>query len=196
MTTFWSISARGKGGGEIEVRNEETAQNEMHFSAKQLSDLLNITPRRIQQLAEEGIVVKSARGKYKVLESVRGFIRYLQDKNGDNDEIDYNREHALLERAKRLKAELQLNVMKGELHRSKDVELVMNDMIAAFRVRILAIPTKLAPQLEGMKELTQIRDLLTREMIEALTELSQYDPQVFYARSEDYVELSEDEDGD
>lgn len=178
------------------MESEKTIQSEMLFSAKQLSELLNITDRRIQQLTKEGVIVKAARGKYKVMESVAGFIRYLQDKNGDNDELDYNTEHALLERAKRQKAELQLAVMKGEVHRSKDVELVMNDMVASFRARILAIPTKLAPQLESIRELTKIRDVMTREMIEALTELSEYDPQVFYARSEDYVELTDDEDGD
>ncbi|MFY0545466.1 hypothetical protein [Brevibacillus sp. H7] len=171
-------------------------ESEIVFSAKQLSEILNLTPRRIQQLAEEGIMVKASRGKYKAIDSIQRYIQLLQEKKGDSDEVDYFTERALHEKAKREKAELALAVMKGDLHRSKDVEMVMNDMIAAFRARILAIPTKLAPQMQGLKELAAIRDLLTREMIEALTELSEYDPQVFYAKSEDYVELNDDEDRD
>ncbi|MEB3103072.1 hypothetical protein [Ferviditalea candida] len=179
-------------------RKGGTAQNEMNFSTAQLAELLGLSPRRIQQLAEEGVIVKVARGQYKAADSIQNYIRYLQEKERatSDDEIDYFKERALHEKVKREKAELELAVMKGELHRSEDVKFVMNDMIAAFRSKVLALPSKLSPQLAGKTEIPVIQDLLNREVQEALTELSEYDPQVFYAKNADYVDVSDDEEAE
>ncbi|MFC3802818.1 hypothetical protein [Cohnella sp. GCM10012308] len=170
-------------------------QSEMIFTAAQLADLLGLTPRRVQQLAEEGIVVKSGRGKYVAAESVQNYIRLQAEGAAGKSEVDYFDERALHERAKRRKTELELAVMEGELHRSDDVKLVMNDMIAAFRSRILAMPSKLAPQLLAKDELPVILEMLTREVHDALTELSAYDPKKFYAASSEFVELNDDDPG-
>ncbi|WP_036746549.1 hypothetical protein [Paenibacillus sp. UNC451MF] len=172
-------------------------QSEMIFTTNQLAELLNVTPRRVQQLAEDGTLVKSERGKYKAFESIQNYIKSIQGKQGDgNTDVDYFNERALHEKAKREIAEIELSVMRGDLHRSQDVKYVMNDMLAAFRSRMLALPAKLSPQLLGKNKLPVINSLLTSEIREALKELSEYDPQAFYAKSEEYVELSDDEDSE
>ncbi|MRN51977.1 hypothetical protein [Paenibacillus monticola] len=168
------------------------AQNEMVLNANQMAELLGLSPRRIQQLAEEGIIVRSGRGKYMAAGSVQNYIRFQAESGGGPSEVDYFDERALHERAKRRKAEIELAVMNGELHRAGDVALVMNDMVVTFRARILAIPTKLAPQMLGQTELPVVLDLLTKEVKEAATELSEYDPEKFYAVSEEYVGLTAD----
>lgn len=170
----------------------------MQFSTNQLAELLGLTPRRIQQLAEEGVIVKASRGQYKAANSIQNYIRYLQDKERavSDDDIDYFKERALHEKAKREKAELELAVMKGELHRSEDVKFVMNDMIAAFRSKVLSLPSKLAPQLVGKTDMAVVQEYISRETYEALTELSEYEPQSFYAKSAEYVDVSPDEEAD
>ncbi|MFH5187124.1 hypothetical protein ACHHV8_33580 [Paenibacillus sp. TAB 01] len=175
----------------------KTVQNEMVLTGIQLAEMLNLGTRRVQQLAEEGILVKAARGKYKATESIQNYIRTLQDKSGAKDagSVDYFDERARHEKAKREIAEIELSVMRGDLHKSEDVKFVMNDMLAAFRSRIMALPAKLAPQLVGCK-LPAIMNLLTKEVREALMELSEYNPQVFYAKSTEYVELSDDDHSD
>jgi phage terminase Nu1 subunit (DNA packaging protein) len=175
----------------------DKVQNEIMFSASSLASTLNVTVRRVQQLAEEGVVIKDARGKYRAIESIQRYIRYLQEREGLNQEgIDFNREKALHEKTKRELAELDLAVRKGELHRGEDVRMVMTDMLTAFRAKILAIPTKLAPQLVGKADLAQITSIITAELHEALKELSDYDPQVFNAKNDDYVGLSDDEEAE
>ncbi|NCC41926.1 MAG: DUF1441 family protein, partial [Gammaproteobacteria bacterium] len=42
--------------------------------------LFNLTERRIQQLAKQGILSKTAHGKYDLLTAVREYIAYLHDK--------------------------------------------------------------------------------------------------------------------
>jgi phage terminase Nu1 subunit (DNA packaging protein) len=167
-------------------------QSEMIFTTNQMAELLGLTPRRIQQLAEEGVIVKSSRGKYVAAESIQNYIQFQSESGGGASEVDYFDERALHERVKRRKAELELAVMEGDLHRSDDVRLVMNDMIVTFRSRILAMPSKLAPQMLGQSELPVVLDLLTKEVKEAASELSEYDPEKFYAVSEEYVGLTAD----
>ena len=80
--------------------------------------------------------------------------------------------------------------MKGELHKAEDVEIVMMDMLVAFKTKIMGIPSKVAPILEN-RDAAFVKDRLTKEVIEALNELKDYDPKAFY--SDEYVEESEGE---
>lgn len=162
-----------------------------------LAELFGLTDRRVRQLAEEGIIKKVARGRYDLSESVRNYIVHLKTNNDlkedkSEKEIDYDMEHALLERAKREKVELELAAMRGNMHHSQDVEKVMNDMLANFRAKILNLPSKAAPRLVLKEETSYIQDILQDEVLEALQELSNYDPLKFY--SDKFIELDEDDE--
>lgn len=173
------------------MQNGNGHESEMVFSAKQLSDVLNLTPRRVQQLAEDGIIVKASRGKYFAFESIKRYVQTLQEKRGDSDKVDYYTEHALLEKAKREKAELELAKRKNQLHDAADVELVLTNMLTTFRNRVMAIPPKVAPKVIGVKNLAEINQVIQQEILEALTELSEYDPAMF-AGGDDIEESEED----
>lgn len=43
-----------------------------------LASFLNVSERRIQQLAKEDILIKAARGKYKLMPSIKGYIKFIQ----------------------------------------------------------------------------------------------------------------------
>lgn len=103
---------------------------------------------------------------------------------GDQAAPDYFDERAKLTKAQRIKTELEVAVMRGELHHAEDVELVMNGMIAAFRTRMLAIPTKAAGDLQGKTSLTEIQATLRKHIHEALGELSTYDPEAIHQHAE------------
>ena len=80
--------------------------------------------------------------------------------------------------------------MKGELHKADDVKTVMMDMLVAFKTRVMAIPSKVAPTLEN-RDAAYIKRRLTNEVMEVLNELKDYNPKAFY--SDEYVEENEDE---
>jgi phage terminase Nu1 subunit (DNA packaging protein) len=53
-----------------------------------IARLLNITERRVAQLAKEGVIPRASRGKYPVLGAVRGYVTFLQrthEAPGDQD---------------------------------------------------------------------------------------------------------------
>lgn len=165
-------------------------------SAAVLGDLFGVTDRRIRQMAEEGIVVRAAKGRYKLVDSIKNYLLTLKlAADGVGVElvdgvINFDEEKALHERVKRHISELKLQIMKGELHKAEDVEMVMMDMLVAFKTRVMNIPSKVAPILEN-RDAAFIKDRLTKEVIEALNELKDYDPKAFY--SDEYVEESSDE---
>jgi hypothetical protein len=70
----------------------------------------------------------------------------------------------------------------------------MNNMLTAFRTRILAIPTRVASQLIGQQDMAIVQDKIKKVLNEALNELTDYDPNVFYAESKDKLSIEEDED--
>lgn len=166
-------------------------------SAAVLGDMFGVSDRRIRQMAEEGIVARAAKGRYKLVDSIKNYlltVKLAAEGVGvdlADGEINLEEEKGLHERVKRHISELKLQIMKGGLHKAQDVEIVMTDMLVAFKTRMMNIPSKVAPILES-RDAVFIKDRLTCEIIEALNELKDYDPRAFY--SEEYVE--EDESGD
>ena len=169
--------------------------DKLTVSAAVLGQIFGVSDRRIRQMAEEGIIVRVAKGRYNLVESVKNYILSLKlavdsanDENPDG-ELNIDEEKALHERVKRHISELKLQTMKGELHKAADVEKVMTDMLSAFKTRVLNVPSKVAPILED-RDAGYIKDRLTSEMTEVLNELKDYDPKAFY--SDEYVEGEED----
>ena len=164
-------------------------------SAAVLGNIFSVTDRRVRQMANEGILVRAAKGRYNLVESLKNYILSLrlaadgvltEDPDG---EINIDEEKALHERVKRHISELKYQTMKGELHKADDVERVMTDMLAAFKTRVMNIPSKVAPVLED-RDAGYIKERLTAEVVEALNELKDYDPKEFY--SDEYVEGEDD----
>lgn len=165
-------------------------------SAAVLGNIFGVTDRRIRQMAEEGIIVRAAKGRYNLVDSLKNYILSLKlavDSNdGDNPdgELNFEEEKALHERVKRHISEMKLQTMKGELHKADDVRHVMTDMLSSFKTRMMNIPAKVAPVLED-RDAGYIKERLTSEVTEALNELKDYNPADFY--SDEYVEGEDDE---
>jgi len=166
-------------------------------SSTVLSNLFGLTTRRIRQLENEGVIQKIARGKYSLQDNIKSYITYikasadLKENKTEAGKIDYDEEHALLERRKREKIELELAAMRGTMHYSEDVERVMNDMLSNFKAKILALPSRAAPRLITLSTIADIQEILQNEVLDALNEMSKYNPNDFY--SNEYVDVLDDE---
>jgi phage terminase Nu1 subunit (DNA packaging protein) len=149
-----------------------------------LAKLFNLTEMRVQQLAKLGVTVKTSHGRYDLWASVKGYIHYLQERagvksatNDPEDEFgDYHKHRARLYRAKAESAEIEVNLMKGEVHESNAVKKVWDDMISNAKAKLLSLPVKVAPRLEGVTGTQEIKDILDNAVNEALNELSNYNP--------------------
>lgn len=71
---------------------------------------------------------------------------------------------------------LKLRRLRRELHEAADVEAFLSDMLIRFKNRLLSVPAKLAMQVAGEEDLNQIIQIIKRELLSVLEELSDYDP--------------------
>ncbi|MBN1039035.1 hypothetical protein DVW12_10005 [Clostridium botulinum] len=174
--------------------------DQVTVSSTVLANLFGLTTRRIRQLENEGIIKKVARGKYSLQENIKSYITFikasadLKESKTEEGKIDYDEEHALLERRKREKIELELAAMRGTMHYSEDVERVMTDMLSNFKAKVLALPSRVAPSLITLNNIADIQEALQSEVLDVLGELSEYNPSDFY--SEEYVDVVEDENNE
>ena len=108
------------------------------ISAQQLAALLMLTPRRLQQLAAQGIVQRGEadRDEYILTDSVQGYIRFLRDRSDapEGEGGDGLRElKSRLIKAQTEKLEQQIAQESGELVSAKEVEDGWAAQIMAWR---------------------------------------------------------------
>ena len=140
------------------------------ISSSDLAKVLVLTVQRVNQLAKDGTIKREADGKFEISSAVETYYRF---KLLTDAEVDYQREHAKLEQAKRKKCELELGILDGTLLIADEVESLMANMIITCKTRLLGIPSRLAPQLLGLRNLSKIAEILRDEIYQALTELSE-----------------------
>lgn len=153
-------------------------------TVKDLAELFDYTPQRIDQLVADGIVVKHARGKYAVWESIRGLILHRDTKrknqwDGDPDTPEgesYEAHRARLTKAKADIAEIEADLRKAQVHDAGAVMAVWADMISNTKAKLLSMPTTLAGRVHGEESLEEIRNLIDEAVNQALNELAEYDP--------------------
>ncbi|QTX33220.1 hypothetical protein KAR29_04820 [Aminithiophilus ramosus] len=169
--------ARYLGACEGTETGPDPAPGGMVVAGTTLATFLGVSERRVQQLAQEGRIPRTEHGKYPLRDSVTGYLRFLQEDSGNINPKDLDKETTRLRRAQADKAELEVQVMRAELHPAEAVAEIWGEMIGAFRARMLAVPVKLAPRLQGEEDLGVIRERLRQGVHEALKELAGYDPE-------------------
>ena len=186
--------------------------NNKLVDSKTIAAIFGVDPRRVQQLAKEGIITATKDGhanRYDLLPTIQRYIRYLTAKaNGrepskKDSEIEGRRleAEADLKRSKADIAALQLSELEGTMHRSEDVEAVMTDLVYNIRSMLIALPGRLAVDVvaaqtvdvTGAATPAEASEIIRTEVYKILTELAgyKYDPEVYARRVRDREGWSE-----
>lgn len=163
----------------VKAKTEAVKIHEQEIQTGELAAIVGKSDRWIRQLTTENVLTQVSRGKYILSDAVQAYIEHIAGGKEEDDKLRLIDHKTELMRINSEKAAIQLSQMRAELHTSEDVEEVMSDMLTAFRQKILAIPTKLAPQLLGIEDINAIKARLTKDLHEALTELTDYNPDMF-----------------
>ena len=167
-------------------------------STEIMAKLFELDPRRVQQLAKEGILPAASQRPYKfdLLPTVKAYIRYLRDRANGKEaktadtvkaEADKLRAEADLKQSKAKIAEIQLKELEGKMHRSEDVEALTNDLVYTARSMIMALPGRLAMDVVQAGSANEASALIRTECYKILDELAgyQYDPEAYRRRVRD-----------
>ena len=162
-----------------------TAPKKNHVDAKIIATLFGLTVRRIQQLTQDGILKTEQVGRqrrYDLLDTVRRYVAYLQEKcnskGGNKDDTENEsrkiKADADLKATKAEIAEMELKELKGEMHRSEDVEAMTSDLVFTIRSMMLALPGRLAIDLATIDKPAEISERIKQEVHAILLELANY----------------------
>lgn len=163
-----------------------------------IAKLFSVTERRVQQLAQEGIIPAAQKKPYKfdLLPTVQAYIKYLSVKANSKEtksndtvqaEADKIRAEADLKQSKAKIAEMQLKELEGNMHRSEDVEAMTTDLVYTIRGMIMALPGRLAMDVVQAGSAAEASAMIRAECYKILEELSgyQYDPEAYQRRVRD-----------
>lgn len=142
-------------------------------SAKQLAEYLSVTERRVQQLAKDGILPKSGRGKYFVSDCIQAYIKYMTSgmAEGDTKAIDYHKEKARETKYKADLAEIEVMKKRGQLVESTYVEKVMASTFLQIRTLLRDIPSRSVNTLFALDDKKDFKTKLLAEIDAALVSL-------------------------
>lgn len=118
------------------------------IDADGLGEWLGVSKRTVTELAKRGIVLKAARGRYLLKESVQAVLRHQREvaagRGGTDQVLDLTAERARLAKAQADSQELKNAQARGELLPADEVLRETEDMIRRARSSLLAVPSRLA----------------------------------------------------
>lgn len=145
------------------------------YPAGTIAKLLMLTERRVQQLANEGVIPKAERGRYPLAPAVQGYVRYLKDRAvaGDVSEDGVAVSKARLIKARARTAEMEADQLEGKLLDRAEVEGAWKTMVLNMRAKLLGIGTRAAPQAVAAANVAEAAALIEQLVGEALNELAE-----------------------
>lgn len=178
-------------------------------STRTLSTIIGLTTERIRQLVEEGIFEEESdkehknRKRFDLVPTVQTYIEYLKAQakpSGDmsSDEARKIKADADWKEARAAIEQLHLKEIEGTMHRSEDVEAVINDLVMAVRAQVLALPGTLAVDCANAStpgEVTGLIKTAVNDLLNGLVDY-EYNSQDFRAlvrEREDWLNAEEEE---
>jgi len=124
--------------------------------------LLMVTPEWVRRLTRDGWIAKTDRGRYRVVDVVQGYIRFLKDEARRSTKTA---SHNRLQDIRTRKEELAVAQTERELVPLVEAMTLVDEVAGAVVARINAIPARLTRNMEQ-------REQLQREVDDALTEVA------------------------
>lgn len=141
-------------------------------SLKTISKLLDLSPRRVQQLVKEGVIPKMERGRYELVPVVRAYIHYLRERNIQAGVVSLEEVRTRKLKAEAELVEIDLAQQRGETIKVDAAAIVWGEVLSAAKSRLLSIPAKLAPMVAVEDDPAICKALIEEQVHEALDDLS------------------------
>jgi hypothetical protein len=127
-----------------------------------VAKLLLVTPEWVRRLTKDGWIAKTDRGRYRVVDVVQGYIRFLKD---EARRATKTASHNRLQEIRARKEELAVAQTERELVPLAEAMTLVDEVCGAVVARVNAIPARFTRNIEQ-------RAALQREVDEALAEVA------------------------
>lgn len=117
------------------------------ITARELAALLGVSARTIRELAQEGVVVKTGKGRYALAASVRAYCERQRaaaaGRGGESGVATLTAERARLAREQADAAAIKNAALRGDLLPAADVAASWRAILTGVRARMLAVPSRI-----------------------------------------------------
>ncbi len=158
-----------------------------------LANLFDISAQWVGELTKSGILRKhdtEAGPRYNIVEATRSYVKHLREKaagRSEKEDAVSEKEQQKLAAEVRIKeakaeyAELELQELQGQMHRSMDVEQMTQQLVFTIRGMLVALPGRLAVDVAAVETAAEASVVIRREVNAVLEELSnfKYDPAAY-----------------
>lgn len=143
------------------------------YPVETVARLLDLTPRRVQQLSKEGVIPKAERGRYELVPAVQGYIRYLKAQaiNGDATGDDSEHKRRLL-KARADIAEMEAERLSGNLAEVAQVTKTWASLLTFLRQAILTLPDECAELVAVEQTIEACHEIIETHVHKILAELA------------------------
>jgi hypothetical protein len=138
----------------------------------EVANWLDVSVRRLQQLAQEGIVPRPINGEYEVVGCIKGYIRYLRQKAEGGGSLTLTDERTRLARLQADQMEIELEERRAALVSTEWVVECFGRIMETFRTRMLALPAKVAPVAYGCSSVAEVKAVIEEAIHTGLEALS------------------------
>lgn len=139
---------------------------------------IGVTPKYVQDLINEGVIDRKDRGTYDINECRDVYIKKLREAaagRANSGDLNLTDERARLAKEQADAKEMENAITRGELVYIEDVAKRVEVALSKVKTKILAIPTKVAPEAAAADDAKEVQALIERHIIEALNELAGID---------------------
>ena len=133
-----------------------------------VADVFGLTDRRVQQLADAGVVPRDDRGMYPLMGAVRGYIRFLQERMRRPANEDEAADRARLTAAKADLAELEADEKRGVLIRADAVRQQDFKLARILRNNLQSMPDRIAALVAAEADPTRVHEMIAGEVNQSL----------------------------
>ena len=163
---------------------------ENYIPSCEVADIIGRDVRTVQKLTKDGTLTcekKKNKNLYNLYTVVREYCDYvakLGKKKISSVEEEKALEEVRIKRAKAELAELEMQELKGKRHAAEDVEQMTSDLVMVIRSSFMALPGRVAVELAGINDATELSERLKTEVNAILEDLSnyEYDPEEYRKR--------------
>ena len=159
--------------------------DEAEISTTELAAILGVTARRVQQMAQDGTIVPVRRGYFQLGDAVQRYINFLSkpqiSEAEQKLETAKRQSEAQLKLSKAQLAKMEVEELKGKLHRSEDVEGFTEDLIYTIRAALLSLPGRLSVDVTAAQSPAEAAEIIRKEVHKVMRELAahHYDPEKY-----------------
>lgn len=139
---------------------------------------LGVTAKYVGDLIVEGVIEKRPRAQYDIDECRKAYITKLRESaagRASSGELDLVAERARLAKEQADAKEMDNAIGRGDLVYIEDVAKQFENMLTKVRTKLLALPTKIAPECHASATVLEVQSLIEAGIVEALHELVGYD---------------------